>query len=110
MTTKVLTRRQTRWVEILAEYDFVLTHMPGKKNPIDGLSCHPDYAEDIEPLEGYIVSRNAFCDNIVRVHAVIVQPTSDLHERILEVLKNDTVALQHRKDIFEPSLKTSKSF
>src|SRR5262245_28130281 len=72
MTTKVLTRRQARWAEILAEYDVVLPHGPGKKNPADGLSRRLDYAEDIEPLEGYVVPRNAFRDNIVGVHAAVV--------------------------------------
>jgi hypothetical protein len=36
MTTKILNRRQARWAEILAGYDFVLIHTPGPKNPADG--------------------------------------------------------------------------
>jgi hypothetical protein len=30
MSTKVLNRRQARWAELLADYDFVLVHTPGK--------------------------------------------------------------------------------
>ena len=44
MTTKVLNRRQARWGELLAGYDFVLVHLPGVKNPADGPSRRPDYA------------------------------------------------------------------
>ena len=38
MTTKVLNRRQARWAEFLASYDFVLVHIKGTKNPADGPS------------------------------------------------------------------------
>ncbi|SLM34938.1 hypothetical protein LPUS_03914 [Lasallia pustulata] len=43
MTTPNLTRRQLKWVEKLAEYDFNVTYREGKKNPADGLSRRPDY-------------------------------------------------------------------
>src|SRR5579859_2702399 len=36
MSTKVLNCRQARWAELLANYDFVLVHTPGIKNPADG--------------------------------------------------------------------------
>jgi len=35
-TSKVLSRRQARWAEILSSYDFVIEHLEGKKNPADG--------------------------------------------------------------------------
>lgn len=44
MTTKELTRRQARWAERLAAYDFVIEHRPGAKNPADAPSRRPDYA------------------------------------------------------------------
>ncbi|SLM33511.1 retrotransposon nucleocapsid protein, partial [Lasallia pustulata] len=43
MTTPNLTRRQLKWVEKLAEYDFNVTYREGKKNPADGLLRRPDY-------------------------------------------------------------------
>ncbi len=45
MTTKALTRRQARWAEMLAVYDFVIEHRPGKSNPADAPSRRPDYAQ-----------------------------------------------------------------
>ena len=43
MTTTELNRRQVRWVEKLAAFDFTIQHYPGSKNPIDAPSCCPDY-------------------------------------------------------------------
>ncbi|KAH9263137.1 hypothetical protein BASA83_013524 [Batrachochytrium salamandrivorans] len=44
MTTKKLTRRQARWSLELSEYDFSLTHRPGKLNGrADSLSRREDY-------------------------------------------------------------------
>jgi len=44
-TSKVLSRRQTRWAEILSSYDLLIRHLEGRKNPADGLSRRPDYEE-----------------------------------------------------------------
>ena len=43
MTTPNLLRRQLKWAEKLAEYDFNVTYREGNKNPADGLSRRPDY-------------------------------------------------------------------
>jgi hypothetical protein len=37
-TSKVLSRRQVRWVEILSAYDFVIEHLEDSRNPADGPS------------------------------------------------------------------------
>jgi hypothetical protein len=42
-TSKVLSRRQARWSEVLSAYDFVIEHLEGSKNPADGPSRRPDY-------------------------------------------------------------------
>ena len=36
-------RRQVRWIQQLAEYDFVIEYRPGKSNPADGPSRRPDH-------------------------------------------------------------------
>ena len=49
MSTKKLTRRQARWSLELAEFDFILTHRPGRLNgKADLLSRRPDYKIDDE--------------------------------------------------------------
>jgi hypothetical protein len=47
-TSKVLSRRQARWAEILSAYDFKIEHLEGTKNPADGPSRRPDYEEGYE--------------------------------------------------------------
>jgi len=42
-TSKVLSRRQARWSEILSAYDFVIELLEGSENPADGPSRRPDY-------------------------------------------------------------------
>jgi len=42
-TSKVLSRRQVRWSEILSAYDFVIKDLEGSKNPFNGPSRRPDY-------------------------------------------------------------------
>ena len=42
MTTKRLTRRQARWAEFLADYNFQITYRPGKDNQkADALTRRP---------------------------------------------------------------------
>lgn len=43
MTTKELTRRQVRWAEYLARYDFSIVFRAGTLNPADAPSRRPDY-------------------------------------------------------------------
>jgi RNase H-like domain found in reverse transcriptase len=46
-TTKQLNRRQTRWAETLASYNFRITYRKGSENAkADALSRRADYMED----------------------------------------------------------------
>ena len=51
MTTKVLSRRQARWAQVLSAYDFTIAYRPGKVNPIDGPSRRPDYKYNVDQGE-----------------------------------------------------------
>jgi hypothetical protein len=42
-TSKVLSRSQARWSEVLSAYNFGIEHLEGSKNPADGPSRRPDY-------------------------------------------------------------------
>ena len=59
MTTKILNRRQARWAEFLANYDFVLVHIQGSKNPVDGPSRRLDYMENVEIPIGILIPQSA---------------------------------------------------
>lgn len=50
MTTKTLNRRQARWAEFLASFDFVIEYRKGKENPADGPSRRPDYTDTEEDV------------------------------------------------------------
>ena len=117
MSTKVLNRRQARWAELLADYDFVLIHTPGKRNPADGPSRRPDYAENPLPIGSLIppqalrllptspssspsTSINALFSNLVGVHANVV---SNYRSQILNSYDTDVVARQHLPNSTSPN-------
>lgn len=50
-TSKELNRRQVRWAETLASYDFIITYRKGSENgKADALSRRPDYQEGKQPV------------------------------------------------------------
>jgi hypothetical protein len=55
-TTKVLSRRQARWAEIISDNDLTTDHLDGTKNPADGPSRHPDYEEGYERLSACLLA------------------------------------------------------
>jgi hypothetical protein len=67
--SKVHSRRQARWAEILSSYDFVIQHLEGKKNPADGRSRRPDYGEGYERPTARLLATLA---------VTIAEPFSDL--------------------------------
>ena len=114
MSTKVLNRRQARWAELLADYDFVLIHTPGKSNPADGPSRRPDYAENSPPMGSVIpphalhllssspTASNALLASFAGMHAVVA-PEQGLRERITSLYPTDAVAQQHLPESSSPS-------
>ena len=57
-TTKELNRRQVRWLETLASYDFKITHVRGTENGrADALSRRLDYMEGLEPTPTSILKK-----------------------------------------------------
>ena len=48
MTKKELNKRQARWAEKLAAFDFVIEYRAGKSNPADGLSRQPHLDSDVD--------------------------------------------------------------
>ncbi|GIZ39172.1 hypothetical protein CKM354_000256300 [Cercospora kikuchii] len=58
-TTKVLTRRQARWSELLGQYKFEIRYTPGKENGrADALSRRVDYMEGKEPVQQRVLKAN----------------------------------------------------
>jgi len=81
-TSKVLSRRQARWAEILFSYDFVIEHLEGKKNPADGPSRRPDYEIGYErPIA-----------RLLATLAATVEPYDDLLPAIKTAQASDSLA------------------
>src|SRR3982074_2866366 len=109
MSTKILNQRQARWAELLADYDFVLEHIPGKTNPADGPSRCPDYVEDATEVEdGAIFPQSAFrCLDIPAVRRQHM-PQKDLRQRLIQALAKDKVANEHKQEVDQPTKKRHK--
>jgi hypothetical protein len=96
MTTKILNRRQARWAEMLAAYDFSIEHITGKTNPADGPSRRPDYDTGEKP-EGTLIPTSAMHSQRTSWHEYLAQieifaPDIDFRERLTEALAIDPLA------------------
>ncbi|KAJ9534101.1 hypothetical protein QJQ45_002104 [Haematococcus lacustris] len=54
---KTLSRRQTRWMELLSRYTFTIEYLPGAVNPADPLSRIPDQPMDLLASPVMVVTR-----------------------------------------------------
>jgi hypothetical protein len=82
-TSKVLSRRQARWAEILSSYDFVIEHLEGKKNPANGPSRRHDYEIGYERPTTRLLATLA---------ATTVEPYNDLIQEIKAAQAIDALA------------------
>jgi hypothetical protein len=98
MTTKILNRRQARWAEMLAEYNFVVVPIEGKKNPADGPSRRPDYSYGMEPPSGTLLPSHRFLVAI-STSSPIVEP---LQHQITRALYDDPLAKKLQTDPSSP--------
>jgi len=88
-TSKVLSRRQARWAEILSSYDIVIEHLEGKKNPADGPSRRPDYEIGYErPIA-----------RLLATLAATVEPYDDLLPAIKTAQASDSLAADVNRTI-----------
>jgi hypothetical protein len=94
-TSKVLSRRQARWAEILSSYDFVIQHLERKKNPADGPSRRPDYEEGYERPTARLSATLA---------ATTVSPFDDLLPAIKAAQDTNSLATDMKNKIGYPGL------
>jgi len=80
-TSKVLSRRQARWSEILSAYDFVIEHLEGSKNPAHGPSRRPDYEIGYERPVAQLLA------------TVSVEPHDDLMPAIIDAQASNPLAV-----------------
>jgi len=80
-TSKVLSRRQARWSEILSAYDIVIEHLEGSKDSADGPSRRPDYMIGYERPVARLLA------------TVTVEPYDDLMPAILAAQASESSAV-----------------
>jgi hypothetical protein len=91
-TSKVLSRRQARWADILSSYDFVIEHLEGKKNAADGPSRTPDYEIGYEREIARLLA------------AITVEPYDDLLPAIKAAQGTDSLAISMKLKITDTSI------
>jgi len=80
-TSKVLSRTQARWSEILSAYDFIIEHLEDTKNPSDGPSRRPDYEIGYERPVAQLLA------------TMPVEPYNDLRPAIIAAQASDSLAV-----------------
>ncbi|EED18391.1 retrotransposon polyprotein, putative [Talaromyces stipitatus ATCC 10500] len=95
-TTKVLTRRQARWSELLGNYWFTIEHCKGKENErADALSRRPDHEEGIKKPEPALLRLNKeghleYNPQVATLAATAETTTdSELQDKIVEETAKD---------------------
>jgi hypothetical protein len=106
-STKELTRRQARWAETLARYDYRIEHCPGAANSqADALSRRPDYAVGVKEAVPAILKTNEN-GHLVYNHQILAATSEvkndDWINRIKEAMKTDRV-MQFADDWMHESL------
>jgi len=110
-STKTPTRRQARWAEFLAEFDFVVKYRPGEKNgKPDAVSRHWDHrpkegSEDLQPVQ------LLFKPEQLRLAATrIIQMRDMFREEVLETALRDADWLATRQPVLQRNSKVDKNF
>ena len=97
-TTKQLNRRQTRWAELLASYNFKINHVRGTENGrADALSRRPDHAEGREPASAAILIQkgSALVYGKPEIHTLSlmdIELTDDQKRQIIQERHDDKTA------------------
>jgi hypothetical protein len=95
-TTKVLSRKQARWAEILSAYDFKIEHLDGTKNPAGGPSRCPDYQRGYERPSARLLATTSTSYQYLFANAVEIEPIDkDVFAEIIECNVRGRGSLSH---------------
>jgi hypothetical protein len=97
-TTKVLSRRQAHWAEILSTYDFTIEHLDGTKYPAEGPSRRPNYEEGYERLSTRLLATSTSTSTSYQylfANAIEIELIEmDMRAKIIESQKTDVLATE----------------
>jgi len=94
-TSKVLSRQQARWAEILSSYDFVIEQLEGKKNPAYGPARRPDYEIGYDNMTAQLLATLAA--------TIITESYDDLLPEIKAAQETDFLATAIRPTLVDVS-------
>lgn len=108
ITTKSLNRRQARWAEFLAGYDFTIIYRPGEKNgKADAMSRRHDYrpqrgeCDSIKPLS--LLKPN----QLLLSTACVSTTDSAFLDKIREALLNDQYYLEKKQTLLQNQVQSA---
>jgi transposase InsO family protein len=100
-STKVLTRRQVRWSELLSGYNFRISYRKGNDNAkADALSRRADHAQDVRSAPQAVLrlkSDNTLIYNHATIAATFTISDQDQERRITHAYAKDRLAREIRK-------------
>ena len=92
-TTKELNRRQVRWAETLASYDFKIMHVKGTENGrADALSRRPDHAEGSKPKPASLLQEQ---DGTLVYRPPQTETIAQLDVQLSDIQKQDVIKSRH---------------
>jgi len=101
-TTKVLNRRQVRWSETLANYNYEILYTKGKDNAkADALSRRADHFRDVKPQEQSILRENpngSLTYNHATIAATFTISDQDQERQIIKSYIKDRLAQEIKKN------------
>jgi len=92
-TPQKISPRQARWHEFLQDYNFEITHFPGKSNTIaDLLSRRKDFEEGVNPNKDVtLLPENLFVNKEIKVNKVYLEDNPETRRKVLQEIHDSPI-------------------
>jgi len=93
-TPQKISPRQARWHEFLQDYNFEITHFPGKSNTIaDLLSRRKDFEEGVNPNKNVtLLPENLFSNHKIKVNKVYLEDNPETRCKVLQEIHDTPIS------------------
>jgi len=93
-TPQKISPRQARWHEFLQDYNFEITHFPGKSNTIaDLLSRRKDFEEGVNPNKNVtLLPENLFVNQEIKVNKVYLEDNPETRHKVLQEIHDSPIS------------------
>jgi len=92
-TPQKISPRQARWHEFLQDYNFEITHFPGKSNTIaDLLSRRKDFEEGVNPNKSVtLLPETLFTSKEIKVNKVYLEDNPETRRKVLQEIHDSPI-------------------